>query len=265
MRADIAVIGGSGVYSISSLGHPRKLVVRTPYGKVSDVVVGEIHGRKVAFLPRHGRGHTVPPHRINYRANLWALGKLGVTRVLATTACGSLSRKMRPGERVLLTQFLDFTKSRPLTFYEGGRSGVVHVDMTEPYCPEIRSVLSKTASRIGLKLHPRATYACTEGPRFETPAEIKAFRKLGADLVGMTNVPECVLARELGICYAVVGMVTNYAAGLAGKPLSHAEVLELMEKNIDQTQELLLESVGRIPQKRSCFCAKALSLGKMDG
>lgn len=261
MLAEIAVIGGSGVYSFPGVKSRKQVSVSTPYGKVSGVVLGKLRGRKIAFIPRHGRGHTVPPHRINYRANLWALKKLGVIRVLATTASGSLNLRMKPGELVLLTQFLDFTKSRPLTFYEGGKTGVVHVDMTEPYCPELRKVISKVARRLGIKLHAKATYACMEGPRFETPAEIVALRKLGADLVGMTNIPECVLAREVGICYAAVGIVTNYAAGLSKSPLSHAEVLRLMKQNIGRTQKLLFESIGEIPHARSCNCSRAVSDG----
>jgi 5'-methylthioadenosine phosphorylase len=195
---------------------------------------------------------------------MWALKKLGVSRVLATTASGTINKRMRPGDLVLLTQFLDFTKTRCQTFYEGGRSGVVHVDMTEPYCPELRKILQFTAKRLGLKLHPKATYACMEGPRFETPAEIRALKVLGADVVGMTNVPECVLARELGLCYAAVGIITNYAAGLVKKPVSHAEVLELMKREVQKTQRLLLECIGDIPRERSCECAQAFERGRMN-
>jgi 5'-methylthioadenosine phosphorylase len=261
--AEIAIIGGSGIYEIPGVENPKRFPVKTPYGKVPKVLIGELGGRRVAFIPRHGAKHTFPPHRINYRANIWALKELGVKRVLATTASGTLSLRFKPGELVLLTQFLDFTKTRPLTFYEGGRSGVVHVDMTEPYCPELRGALSRTARKLGVKLHPRATYACMEGPRFETPAEIRALRKLGADLVGMTNIPECVLARELGICYAAVGIITNYAAGLSRSPLSHAQVLELMKRNIGRTQRLLLRSIPGIPRERRCGCGKAASEGRV--
>ncbi len=263
MRPEIAVIGGSGVYSLESVKKLKEVSISTPYGRVSQIALARVHDRVVAFLPRHGKGHTVPPHRINYRANIWALKKLGVSRILATTASGTVNKRMKPGELALLTQFIDFTKSRSQTFYEGGKAGVVHVDMTEPYCPELRAVLQKTARRLGIKVHPRATYACMEGPRFETPAEIKALQILGADLVGMTNIPECVLARELGICYAAIGIVTNYGAGLVKKPVSHAEVLALMKKNIHKTQRLILESIKHIPSKRSCRCAEAAEQGRM--
>lgn len=236
----------------------KAAVVRTPYGDSPKLVIGKFRGRDVAFLPRHGRGHTTPPHLINYRANLWALHKLGVTRVFATTASGTLNQRIRPGDLALLTQFLDFTKSRPQTFYEGGKGGVAHIDITEPYCPELRGVLMSTAKKLGLGLHPKATYACTEGPRFETAAEIKALRKLGSDLVGMTNVPECVLARELEICYAAVGIVTNFAAGISRTKLTHADVINLMKGSIGSVQKLLLNAIPNIPKQRSCPCSHAL-------
>ena len=258
MKAEIAVIGGSGVYSMRALEKVRTITIPTPYGDSPEIVVGRLGVREVAFLPRHGGGHTTPPHLVNYRANLWALRELGVKRVFATTACGSLNPKMHPGELALLHQFIDFTKQRPLTFYEGGEGGVVHVDVTEPYCPELRDVLNKTARKLKFKLHPRATYGCTEGPRFETAAEIRAMCKLGCDLAGMTNVPECVLARELELCYAAVAVVTNFAAGISKTKLTHTEIVELMSTNIGQVQKLLLEAIHKVPKKRSCACGRAL-------
>ena len=258
MRAEIAVIGGSGVYSMAALRGAKTIVVATPYGDSPEITVGGFKGRKVAFLPRHGKGHTVPPHLVNYRANLWALHKLGVRRVFATTACGSVNPRMRPGSLALLTQFLDFTKYRPQTFYEGGKAGVVHIDLTEPYCPELRGVLTETAKKLGLGLHSKATYACMEGPRFETAAEIKALRRLGSDLVGMTNVPECILARELEICYAAVGIVTNYAAGISKTKLTHADIIKLMKGSVKDVQKLLMEAIPRVPKRRSCQCGRAL-------
>jgi len=258
VKAEIAVIGGSGVYALDLLKDARTTVMDTPYGKSPEIVVGELAGRQVAFLPRHGKGHTVPPHLVNYRANLWALKGLGVRRVLATTASGSLNPRMRPGELALLHQFVDLTKRRPMTFYEGGEGGVVHIDVTNPYCPEVRNVLIQTAGKLGIKLHPKATYACSEGPRFETAAEIKAIRRLGCDLVGMTNVPECVLARELELCYAAVAIVTNFAAGITKKKLTHVEVMELMAANIERVKKLMFTAIPLIPRKRSCSCGEAL-------
>lgn len=258
MRAEIAIIGGSGVYSVEVLKGASTTVISTPYGNSPEITIGRFGGRRVAFLPRHGKGHTAPPHLVNYRANVWALSELGVKRVFATTACGSLNPRMRPGELALLYQFIDFTKRRPHTFYEGGEGGVVHIDVTEPYCPELRDVLRKVARSLKLKLHSPATYGCTEGPRFETAAEVRAFRRLGCDLVGMTNVPECVLARELEICYAAVGIVTNFAAGISKAKLTHTEVAELMKENIGRVQKLLFKAIPKIPKKSSCTCAHAL-------
>jgi 5'-methylthioadenosine phosphorylase len=243
---------------MKSLEGAKSMSVSTPYGKASGIVAGLLKGRRLVFIPRHGRGHTIPPHLINYRANIWAIKKLGVKRILGTTASGSMNPKMRPGELAILTQFIDFTKCRPLTFYEGGKSKVVHVDVSDPYCPELRKVLYEGAERLGLKIHREATYVCTEGPRFETSAEIRAFKRLGADLVGMTNVPECVLARELEMCYACLGIVTNFAAGISREKLSHANVIKLMNENVKKVQDLILEAVSRIPEKRSCSCSGAL-------
>lgn len=258
MKAEIAVIGGSGVYSMATLKSASTTSIKTPYGPSPEILVGKLGGREVAFLPRHGKGHTVPPHLVNYRANIWALHKLGVKRILATTAAGTLNPKIRPGELALLTQFIDFTKNRSSTFYEGGKAGVVHIDVAEPYCLELRQVLSKTAKGLGVKLHQGVTYACMEGPRFETAAEIKALKTLGCDMVGMTNVPECVLAREVEICYAAVGIATNYAAGISRVKLTHADVIEKMKGSVGHVQKIFLEAISRIPRKPKCKCDEAL-------
>lgn len=258
MKAEIAIIGGSGVYAFGLIKNPETTTIDTPYGKSPEIVLGELENRMVAFLPRHGKGHTVPPHLVNYRANLWALRELGVTRVLATTAVGSLNPSMRPGELVLLDQFIDFTKRRPTTFYEGGESGVVHIDVTNPYCSELRNILITTARRLKLRLRPQGVYGCADGPRFETAAEIRAMRRLGCDLIGMTNVPECVLARELAMCYAAIAVVTNFAAGISKAKLTHTEVIELMAANIERVKKLMFAAIRRIPKARGCTCGEAL-------
>jgi len=258
LSAEIAIIDGSGLYSIAEFEKARTTVVKTPYGESPELILGRLQGREVVFLPRHGKGHRIPPHLVNFRANLWALHKLGVKRVFATSSCGSANPQMRPGELAVLSQFIDFTKCRPQTFYEGGKDGVVHVEVTEPYCPELREILIKTARKLNLKVHPRAVYACTEGPRFETAAEVKALRMLGSDLVGMTNVPECVLARELEICYAPLGIITNFAAGISKKKLTYTEVVKIIEGSIGHVQKLILEAIGRVPKQRSCPCGRAL-------
>ena len=232
----------------------RVIKVETPYGLV-EPVVGKLADREIVFMSRHGRNHITPPHLVNYRANIWAIRELGVRQVLATAAVGSLSPNFKLGELVLLDQFLDFTKNRPQTFYEGGQKGVLHVDMTEPYCASVRRGILKASEQIGLSVKNGACYVCTEGPRFETPAEIRMFQRLGADLVGMTSVPEVVLARELGMCYASIGMVTNEAAGIATHPLSHAEVMESMKELGVKVARLVQATFELCTPDQNCLCA----------
>lgn len=253
MTIRCAIIGGTGVYDPSMLVNLTEHRLTTPYGDVA-VQVGEMEGEKVAFMARHGLGHSVPPHMINYRANISALRQLGVERILSTSAVGSLNPDMKPGDCVVLDQFLDFTKSRAVSFFDGGEKGVFHVDVTEPYCPELRGLLLQTACRLQMRLHPRATYVCVEGPRYETAAEIKAFRFLGGDLVGMTNVPEVVLAREAGICYASVAIVTNFAAGISADALTHEEVVACMSANVSKVRELFRRTLLAMPQEHGCNC-----------
>lgn len=253
MNAEIALIGGTGLYDMELFEEAREGTINTAYGDV-DVIVGRLGGRSAAFLPRHNKGHSLPPHLVNYRANISGLKQIGVKRIYATASTGSLNMKMEPGHFVVLDQFMDFTKGRPLTFFEGGSSGVVHTDMTEPYCPQLRGIIISQAERLRINLHRGGVYVCTEGPRFETPAEIQMYRKLGGDLVGMTNVPEVVLAREAGICYSTVAVVTNYAAGISPEPLSHAEVVAEMGKSINVLRELLAACAIHSADNYSCRC-----------
>ena len=202
----IGIIGGSGVYEITEKADScTEKVVETEYGSVT-VSILDICSKKVAFIPRHAAGHSIPPHKINYRANIDALKNVGVTQIIATNSVGSMNEEMGPGTFVIPDDFLDFSQNRAKTYYE---NKVVHVDMTEPYCPTLRDILDKSGDVI-----LGGTYVCTEGPRFETPAEIKMFKMLGGDLVGMTGVPEVTLARERGICYNSICIVSNYAAGI---------------------------------------------------
>ncbi len=256
--ARIAIIGGTGLYDPRILSNIREEKVATPYGEV-EYKVGDYAGEAVAFIPRHGSKHSIPPHLINYRANIWAMKKIGVQSIIATTAVGSLNPSMAPGHFVLTDQFLDFTKNRVTTFYEGGERGVVHVDVTEPYCPTLRAVLSKAARDSAITVHDRGTYVCAEGPRFETPAEIKAFGLLGGDIVGMTNVPEVVLAREAEMCYATVSMVTNFAAGVSSGPLTHSEVLAAMRDNIENIKKLVMTAIESLDPAADCACRRALA------
>jgi len=253
----IGIIGGTGLYDPKILSSVSEENVRTDFGLIK-VKTGEYNGIPVAFLPRHGEDHAVPPHKVNYRGNIMALKKLGVERILATGAVGSLNLEMRPGEFILVDQFIDFTRNRVQTFYEEGEKGVVHIDMTNPYCPELRKVIMEAAKILGMPLKTKGTYVCTEGPRFETPAEIKMYSSLGGDLVGMTSVPEVVLAREAEICYATIAMVTNFAAGISPTPLTHAEVLEAMRKNNENLKKLLVKTIEIMPPERNCECQCAL-------
>ncbi|HPT69601.1 MAG TPA: S-methyl-5'-thioadenosine phosphorylase [Syntrophomonas sp.] len=259
----VAVIGGTGVYDPAILDNIREINEKTRYGEVK-VQAGTYKGFEMAFIPRHGANHSVAPHLINYRANIMALKQLGVSTIIATAAVGSLQEDFKPGEYVLADQFLDFTKVRQHTFYEGGANGVVHCDMTVPYCPDIRAAIEKSGQEQGLTIHNGGCYVCTEGPRFETAAEIKMFKQVGGQVIGMTSVPEVCLARELGICYGNISIVTNYAAGISETILTHAEVLEVMGKGIGSVRSLIMESVKFLPQHRNCDCRRILNETSMN-
>lgn len=256
MEIRIAVIGGTGVYDPDILQDIRDKEVPTPYGEV-ELKIGKHQGTMVAFMNRHGEGHSIPPNMVNYRANIDALKRLGVKNILATAAVGSLNPEMQPGHLVFVDQFLDFTKFRQQTFFDGGSAGVVHTDMTEPYCLELRKVLLRAAQGQGLAYHNGGVYVCTEGPRFETAAEIKMYRMLGGDLVGMTGVPEAPLAREAEICYATIAMVTNFAAGISPVRLSHQEVVDTMIQNGENIRKLLKQAMSWIDVGRACTCHSA--------
>lgn len=253
----IGIIGGTGVYDPAILTKVEAQVVNTPFGDIP-VKTGEHMGIPVVFVARHGAAHQVPPHRVNYRGNIMAMKQLGVDRIIATGAVGSLNLEMRPGEFILVDQFIDFTKNRVQTFYDSGEQGIVHVDMTQPYCPEFCKIIIDAACAAGIPVKDKGTYVCSEGPRFETPAEIKMFSTMGGDLVGMTSVPEVVLAREVEICYATVAMVTNFAAGISPTPLTHAEVMEAMETNRENLKTLVMKTIEMVPGVRNCQCRNAL-------
>jgi|GEM_PF-18785 len=212
-----AIIGGTGVYSLSGQfpdSVMEERTVRTEYGDV-DVTIMKTPDGEIVFLARHGRGHAVPPHLINYRANMKALAILGVDEVLATCAVGSMRERFGVGDVVLLKDFIDFTKARPQTFFDGSDGAVRHVVMDSPYCQRLSDLVAGLAPSAGVDIKGRAIYVCTEGPRFETAAEIRMYAALGGDVVGMTNVPECVLAKELGMCYAAVGIISNWCTGIS--------------------------------------------------
>ena len=210
----LAVIGGSGLTQLANLRVTHREVMRTPYGDPSGAVTfGELCGRPVAFLARHGSGHTIPPHQVNYRANIWALSKSGAQAILAVASVGSIRPDLRPGGLVVPHQIIDYTWGRKSTFHEGDHCQVTHVDFTEPYDEGLRQRVLASARALGLEIGDGAVYATTQGPRLETAAEINRFERDGADIVGMTGMPEAVLAREIGVPYAAISVVANYAAG----------------------------------------------------
>ena len=251
----IAFIGGTGFYAADFLSPAKEVTVETRWGSVT-LLEGLWKNREILFLTRHGKGHVVPPHLVNYRANIAALKKLNARAIFASAAVGSLNMEMGAGSLVILDQFLDFTKDRPGTFFTGKELPVVHTDMSYPYCDFLRSLLNEKGQELQLPIHPSGTYACTEGPRFESAAEIKMFRVVGGHVVGMTGVPEVVLAREAGICYASVALVTNYAAGISPTLLTHEEVVEEMKQSAEKFLSLLLKAIEALPENWECLCEK---------
>lgn len=254
----IGIIGGSGLYEIEGIEITKELALTTPYGEPSAAFkVGALGGREVVFLARHGADHRFPPHRVNYRANIWGFKSLGVERIISVSAVGGIHRALAPGALVLLDQIIDFTQgARASTFFDGGE--VVHVDFTLPYCPEMRVNIMEAALAAGLELVDSGTYVCVNGPRLETAREIQFFSTIGGDVVGMTAMPEAALAREAALCFAGIAVVTNYAAGIVEKKLTTTEVVETMRGSLERIKALLREAIPRIPAGRSCFCPDAL-------
>jgi len=256
-NAEIGIICGTGVYSGDMLKDVKKFEIRTPYGKPSSrIMTGTYKSRKVAFLFRHGETHAIPPHKVNYRANIYALKSLGVTRIIGIAAVGSLQEKMRPGDIVVPNQFIDMTKLRSLTFYDEPK--VVHVSMADPFCSEMRATASKVVKGLHLRLHSKGTYVCVEGPRFSTRAESQLWRCMKADIVGMTLVPEVNLAREKEICYLTIATVTDYDCWKGGKAVSAGDVTHTMKKSTDSVKKILEHLIPRMPQERKCACKNAL-------
>ena len=254
-KVNIAVIGGTGFEKLFKSAKPLR--VKTPYGTAPVLFIGAVDDRRVVFLPRHGPNHSIPPHRINYKANIDGLHKLGVEQIITTNAVGAINRDFQPGDVVVPHDLIDFTKTRPTTFYD--KAPVTHIDMSQPYCPEIRRLLIQTAGGKGLKVHDKAVLVCTEGPRLETPAEIEMLRRLGADIVGMTSCPEAALAREREMCYATICYVSNMAAGMQQR-LSALEVSKVSKKILPAIGEVLIGAIKCLPFKREdhCSCSGAL-------
>jgi 5'-methylthioadenosine phosphorylase len=259
-RADIGVFGGSGFYSL--IENAREVAIETPYGAPSDkLALGEIAGKRVAFLPRHGKDHRFPPHTINYRANLYAMKMLGVKRIIAPTACGSLMPEVKPGSMVVADQVVDRTTGRKDTFYDGPIT--THVSFADPYCPTLRPIAIDALRSLDIETHERGTIVVIQGPRFSTRAESRWFAAAGWEVINMTQYPEAYLARELEMCYVNMSLITDYDVGLEGRPdiqpVTMDEALRVFAENLGRLRQALFELVDRIPIERGCPCGNALA------
>jgi len=259
-QASIGVIGGSGLYEIEGLTDIEEVDLSTPFGKPSDtMVVGTLQGKQVAFLPRHGRGHRILPTELNARANVYALKSLGVERIISVSACGSMKEHIAPSDIVIPDQIIDRTKGRESTFFGNGL--VVHVSFAEPFCPELSDVLHRAAKKAGARVHKGGTYVCIEGPRFSTKAESKMHRLWDVDIIGMTAIPEAVLAREAEICYATIAMSTDYDVWHeTEEPVTADMVVQTLLGNAETAKNILREAIPLIGPDRDCECASALSV-----
>ena len=257
-RADIGVFGGSGFYSLIENAH--EVEVETPYGSPSDAfALGEIAGKRVAFLPRHGKAHRIPPHMINYRANMWAMKALGVKRIIGPTACGSLAKAVKPGSMVVADQVVDRTTGRIDTFYDGPIT--THVSFADPYCPQMRPIAIDALKSLDIDTHERGTIVVVQGPRFSTRSESQWFASAGWEVINMTQYPECYLARELEMCYVNISLITDYDVGLEGlegPPVSHHEVIEVFNRNNARVKSAIARIVEKTDVNAACACQSAL-------
>ncbi len=257
-KIHIGVIGGSGLYEMEGLTGVRTVKVTTPFGKPSDeYIIGTLHGRRIAFLPRHGRGHRFLPTDINYRANIFGMKKLGVERIISVSAVGSMKEEIRPGDIVIPDQFYDHTKHRVSTFF--GKGIVAHVGMADPVCTDLGNVLIDAGNAVGAKVHRGGTYLCMEGPQFSTRAESMTYRLWNKAVIGMTNATEAKLAREAEICYSTIALATDYDCWHHSEEAVTVEaVLAVMKKNIETSKSMIREAVKMLPDSRTCTCGEAL-------
>lgn len=256
--AEIGIIGGSGLYTMPGLTNVREEQISTPFGDPSDwLVLGDLEGRKVAFLARHGRGHRILPSDLNFRANIYAMKQLGVTAILSMSAVGSLKEEHAPGTFVVPDQFIDRTNARRATFFGG--DVVAHVSMADPVCPAASKTLAASCAKVGVEAHAGGTYICMEGPQFSTRAESNLYRSWGADVIGMTNLQEAKLAREAEICYSTLAMVTDYDCWYAGHDhVTTEQVVAVLNKNGDNAIKVIRDAVAALPVGRTCKCQSAL-------
>ncbi len=255
----LGIIGGSGLYAMPGLTKTREVKINTPFGQPSEVyLLGTLAGTRVAFLARHGRGHRLLPSELNFRANLYGFKKLGVERLISVSAVGSLKEELKPTDFVIPDQFFDRTRGRISTFF--GHGLVAHVSFSDPVCPALSAVLAEACRRARVTVHTGGTYVCMEGPQFSTKAESHTYRKLGFDIIGMTNLQEAKLAREAEICYATVAMVTDYDCWHPEHDaVTGHQVMEYLAHNIENVQKVIREAVPRVPAARTCKCAAALA------
>ena len=262
--AEIGVFGGSGFYSF--LDDVEEVELDTPYGAPSaPLMVGEIEGRRVAFLARHGLKHHLPPHRVPYRANVWAMKELGVRRIVGPCAAGSLQAAVKPGHFVICDQLVERTWGRRDTFYDGPET--THIGFADPYCPTMREAAIKEGRDLGVDLHERGTVVVVQGPRFSTKAESDFFRQQGWEVINMTQYPESVLAREQELCYLNVSLITDYDVGVEGEevePVSHELVIQVFNENISKLRDLLFKVIPTLPEERTCPCATALQGARFE-
>jgi len=256
--AEIGIIGGSGFYEFFK-NNSKDIEITTEFGKPSDkITIGELFGKKIAFLPRHGKNHQIPPHKIPYKANISALKKIGVEKIIAPSAVGSLKTNIKPGDFVICDQFIDRTKKRDDTFFDGPK--VAHIESAYPYCEQLRKIAVEQAKKLKLKTHYKGTAVVIEGPKFSTAAESVYFSKMGCDVINMTQYPEVVLALEMGMCYLNISLVTDYDVGIYAKekiePVSIEQVLTNFNKNNDKLKNLISEIIKNLPNKKTCDCQK---------
>ena len=257
-KISIGVFGGSGLYSF--MEYVVEADIDTPYGKPSDkIAIATYNGEKIAFLPRHGKKHHLPPHMIPYRANIYAMKQLGVEKIIAPTASGSLQEFIKPGDFVVCDQFIDRTNSRKDTFFDGPETK--HISSAQPYCPELRKLAIDSGKALGITIHEKGTVVVIQGPRFSTVAESRWYGKMGCEVINMTQYPECYLAREMGICYTNIALITDYDAGLEGndkiKPVTEEEVFRVFEENNEKVKKMIFEMIKRITAEPfECNCCK---------
>lgn len=258
MAAKIGIIGGSGLYEMPGLEGVKEISLDTPFGPPSDsYITGALHGKELVFLPRHGRGHKFPPSKVNFRANIYGMKKLGVERIISVSAVGSMKEEIAPGDIMIPDQFFDLTRDRERTFFSEGV--VAHVAMADPICPTLSDSLYESGRSLGAPIHMGGTYLCIEGPQFSTRGESNIYRRWGVDVIGMTNMPEAKLAREAEICYATLALSTDYDCWhQTEEDVTVETIIQMLHQNVSLAQRIIAETVRKMEEKRDCSCAEAL-------